>query len=68
MSEMKEQIAQEEKDGTGGPTMSGNGEEPPVSPDEYPPVDNTVDDNAAESKTPALDAEVDKFSSRLNRK
>jgi hypothetical protein len=68
MSEMKEQIAKEEKDGTGGPTMSGNGEEPPVSPDEYPPVDNTVDDNAAESKTPALDAEVDKFSSRLNRK
>jgi len=48
--------------------MSGNGEEPPVSPDEYPPVDNTVDDNAAESKTPALDAEVDKFSSRLNKK
>jgi hypothetical protein len=68
MSEMKEQIAKEEKDGTGGPTMSGNGEEPPVSPDEYPPVDNTIDDNAAESKTPALDAEVDKFSSRLNRK
>ncbi len=68
MNEMKDQIAQEEKDGTGGPTMSGNGEEPPVSPDEYPPVDNTVDDNAAESKTPALDAEVDKFSSRLNRK
>ena len=68
MSEMKEQIAKEEKDGTGGPTMLGNGEEPPVSPDEYPPVDNTVDDNAAESKTPALDAEVDKFSSRLNRK
>ena len=68
MSEMKKQIAKEEKDGTGGPTMSGNGEEPPVSPDEYPPVDNTVDDNAAESKTPALDAEVDKFSSRLNRK
>ena len=68
MNEMKKQIAQEEKDGTGGPTMSGNGEEPPVSPDEYPPVDNTVDDNAAESKTPALDAEVDKFSSRLNRK
>jgi hypothetical protein len=34
MSEMKEQIAKEEKDGTGGPTMSGNGEEPPVSPDE----------------------------------
>ena len=68
MDEMKKQIAQEEKDGTGGPTMPIPGQEPPASPEEYPPVDNTVDDNAAESKTPTLDAEVDKFSSRLNRK
>ena len=68
MDEMKKQIAQEEKDGTGGPTMPIPGQEPPASPEEYPPVDNTVDDNVAESKTPTLDAEVDKFSSRLNRK
>ena len=68
MDEMKKQIAQEDKDGTGGPTMSNGGQEPPASPEEYPPVDNTVDENAEESKTPTLDAEVDKFSSRLNRK
>jgi hypothetical protein len=68
MDEMKKQIAQEDKDGTGGPTMPIGGQEPPASPDEYPPVDNTVDDNAAESKTPSLDAEADKYSSKLNRK
>jgi hypothetical protein len=68
MDEMKKQIAQEDKDGTGGPTLPIGGQEPPPSPDEYPPVDNTVDDNAAESKTPSLDAETDKFSSKLNRK
>jgi hypothetical protein len=44
------------------------GQEPPASPEEYPPVDNTVDDNATESKTPTLDSETDKFSSKLNRK
>jgi hypothetical protein len=68
MDEMKKQIAQEDKDGTGGPTMPIPGQEAPASPEEYPPVDNTVDDNAAESKTPTLDSETDKFSSKLNRK
>ena len=68
MDEMKKQIAQEDKDGTGGPTLPIPGQEPPASPEEYPPVDNTVDDNATESKTPSLDAETDKFSSKLNRK
>ena len=68
MDEMKKQIAQEDKDGTGGPTLPIPGQEPPASPEEYPPVDNTVDDNATESKTPTLDSETDKFSSKLNRK
>jgi hypothetical protein len=68
MDEMKKQIAQEDKDGTGGPTMPIPGQEAPASPEEYPPVDNTVDDNATESKTPTLDSETDKFSSKLNRK
>ena len=68
MDEMKKQIAEEEKNGTGGPTMATGGQEPPASADEYPPVDNTVDENSEESKTPTLDAEVNKFSLRLNRK
>jgi hypothetical protein len=68
IEEMDKQIAQEEKDGTGGPTMPIPGQEPQATNEEYPPEDNTIDDNSAESKTPTLDAEVDKFSSRLNKK
>jgi hypothetical protein len=69
VDEMDKQIAQEEKDGTGGPTMPVSGQEPPqATTEEYPPEDNTVDDNASESKTPMLDSEVEKFSARLNRK
>jgi hypothetical protein len=69
VDEMDKQIAQEEKDGTGGPTMPVPGQEPPqATTEEYPPEDNTVDDNASESKTPMLDSEVEKFSARLNRK
>ena len=69
IGEMDKQIAEEEKDGTGGPTMPVPGQEPPqATTEEYPPEDNTVDDNASESKTPMLDSEVEKFSARLNRK
>jgi len=69
IGEMDKQIAQEEKNGTGGPTMPVPGQEPPqATAEEYPPEDNTVDDNASESKTPMLDSEVEKFSARLNRK
>ena len=68
IDEMNKQIAQEEKDGTGGPTMPIPGQESQATNEDYPPEDNTIDDNSAESKTPTLDAEVDKFSSRLNKK
>jgi len=69
IGEMDKQIAQEEKNGTGGPTMPVPGQEPPqATAEEYPPEDNTVDDNVSESKTPMLDSEVEKFSARLNRK
>ena len=68
IDEMDKQIAQEEKDGTGGPTMPIPGQESQATNEDYPPEDNTIDDNSAESKTPTLDAEVDKFSSRLNKK
>jgi hypothetical protein len=68
IDEMNKQIAEEEKDGTGGPTMPIPGQEQQATNEDYPPEDNTIDDKSAESKTPTLDAEVDKFSSRLNRK
>jgi hypothetical protein len=67
MKEMQKQINKEQDQGLGGPTL-GQGEEPPASPDEYPPVDNTVDDQSAESSTPQLDAQVNRYSSVLNRK
>ena len=62
INRMKREIAEEEKDGTGGPTLQ-QGQEPPPSADEYPPVDNTGD---AESPTPQLDNETEKSSIRLN--
>ena len=67
VDEMDKQIAQEEKDGTGGPTMPIPGQEQPASPDEYPPVDNTADDNSEESQTPTLDADTNKYSA-INKK
>jgi hypothetical protein len=68
IADMEKEIAQEDKDGSGGPVMQQGGE-PPVSPDEYPPVDNTADEAATESMTPMLDAEVDKYSSsKINKK
>ena len=62
INRMKREIAEEEKDGTGGPTLQ-QGQEPPPSADEYPPVDNTGD---VESPTPQLDNETEKSSIRLN--
>jgi hypothetical protein len=68
IEEMEKEIKKEDDDGTGGSVLQ-QGEEPPVSPDEYPPVDNTADQDATESMTPMLDAEVDKYSSsKINKK
>jgi hypothetical protein len=67
MKEMQKQINKEQNQGLGGPTLE-QGEEPPASPDEYPPADNTIDDQSAESPTPQLDAQVDRYSSVLNRR
>jgi hypothetical protein len=39
-----------------------------VNPDQYPPEDNTQERESTESLTPMLDAEVNKYSSLLNRK
>jgi len=62
---MEKEIAQEQEKGSGQPVLGGQ-QEPPPSPDEYPPVDNTQDENT-ESDTPDLDRQVNKFSSVLNR-
>ena len=64
IEEMEKEIKKEDADGTGGSVLQQGGE-PPVSPDEYPPVDNTADEAATESMTPMLDAELDKYSSSM---
>jgi hypothetical protein len=64
IEEMDKEIKKEDDDGTGGSVLQQGGE-PPVSPDEYPPVDNTADEAATESMTPMLDAELDKYSSSM---
>ena len=64
IEEMNKEIKKEDDDGTGGSVLQQGGE-PPVSPDEYPPVDNTADEAATESMTPMLDAELDKYSSSM---
>ncbi len=68
IQQMDKEIAEEEKKGTGGPTMPAPGSEPPANPEEYAPEDNTIDDNSTESKTPMLDAEVEKYTSLINRR
>jgi hypothetical protein len=62
-----QQIKQEEENGTGGPIQQP-GQTPEVSPEQYPPEDNTADNGASESLTPQLDADVEKYSTILNRR
>ncbi len=64
IEEMEKEI--EEEQGNGGPAMQ-QGQETPASPDEYPPVDNTIDDASVESDTPNLDKQTERYSSVLNR-
>ena len=59
IEQMENEIKQEDNNGTGGPTMQG-GEQ--VSPDQYPPEDNTSERGNEDSKTPQLDADVEKYS------
>jgi hypothetical protein len=58
------QIKEESDAGIGGPTMPQQPDQ--ASADQYPPEDNTGETN--ESMTPMLDAEVEKYSSILNRR
>ena len=63
IQQMEKEIKEEDDNGTGGPTMQ-EGEQ--VSPEQYPPEDNTIEKGAEDSKTPQLDADVEKYSS-INR-
>jgi hypothetical protein len=49
-------------------TQQMQGAEEQVNPDQYPPEDNTQDQGSAETLTPMLDAEVNKYSSLLNKR
>jgi hypothetical protein len=66
IEDMDKEIEEEQQQGNGGPAMQ-QGQEPPASPDEYPPIDNTVDDASVESNTPDLDKQTERYSSILNR-
>ena len=69
ISQMDKQIAKEDKAGIGGPTIPIPGQEQQqVEADANPPVDNTAEEDSTESKTPMLDADAEKLSSRLNKK
>ena len=63
IQQMEKEIKEEDSNGTGGPTTP-TGEQ--VSSEQYPPEDNTVENGAEDSKTPQLDADVEKYSS-INR-
>jgi hypothetical protein len=69
IADMKKQIATEDAAGTGGPTTPPEMQQQQQADAEAnPPVDNTQDDAANESLTPQLDADVNKFSSLLNKR
>lgn len=67
IEDMKKEMDEEEDQGVGGPTQPQGGE-PEVSDEQYPPVDNTAEKGTSESFTPMLDAEVEKYSSLLNKR
>jgi hypothetical protein len=67
IEDMKKEMAEEEEQGVGGPTQPQGGE-PEASEEQYPPVDNTAEKGTSESFTPMLDAEVEKYSSLLNKR
>jgi len=65
---MKDEIDKEQEEGITSVTQDQANEQAGVSPEQYPPEDNTQDDDSTESMTPMLDAEVNKYSSLLNKK
>ena len=69
IKKMKKEIAKEEEQGIGGPTMPPEMQQQQQADAEAnPPVDNTQDDAANESLTPQLDSDVERFSAILNKR
>ena len=65
---MEKEMTKESEQGVGQPLQQPGMEQEQVSAEEYPPEDNTQENGASESMTPMLDAEVEKYSSLLNRR
>jgi hypothetical protein len=65
---MEEQMAEEAEQGIGQPMQQPGFEQANVTAEDYPPEDNTQEEGSSESMTPMLDAEVEKYSSLLNRR
>ena len=64
---MQKQMDEESEQGIGQPVNVPQ-QEQQVDPEQYPPEDNTQEEAANESLTPMLDAEVEKYSSILNKR
>jgi hypothetical protein len=67
IEQMQKEMDEEEEQGIGQPVNPAGGE-PQVTAEQYPPEDNTVEQGASESLTPMLDADVEKYSTILNRR
>ena len=67
IEQMQKEIDEEEEQGIGQPVNQVGGE-PQVTAEQYPPENNTVEQGASESLTPMLDADVEKYSTILNRR
>ena len=67
IEQMQKEMDEEEEQGIGQPVNQVGGE-PQVTAEQYPPEDNTVEQGASESLTPMLDADVEKYSTILNRR
>ena len=67
IQKMDKQMKEEADAGVGQPVIT-QGEQPEITSEQYPPEDNTVEKGDSESLTPQLDQDVEKFSSKLNRR
>ena len=67
IQKMDKQMKEESDAGVGQPVIN-QGEQPEITSEQYPPEDNTVEKGESESLTPQLDQDVEKFSSKLNRR
>ena len=67
IEEMQKEMDKEQDLGIGQPPQQ-DGQQEQVDPNQYPPEDNTIDDNATESRTPQLDNDVERYASLLNRR